>query len=114
MSKTEFRWVGKPIPRKDAYAKASGSVAYPSDISMPGMLFAGVLRSPLPHARIKGIDASKARALPGVAAVLTHEDVPGKNRYGAFIRDRPVLCDDKVRYVGDPVALRGRSDCRGR
>ena len=105
MSKTEFRWVGKPVPRKDAYAKASGSVTYPSDISMPGMLFAGVLRSGLPHARIKRIDASKARALPGVAAVLTHEDVPGKNRYGSFIRDRPVLCDDKVRYVGDPVAL---------
>ena len=105
MSKTEFRWVGKPVPRKDAYAKASGSVAYPSDISMPGMLFAGVLRSKLPHARIKRIDVSKARALPGVAAVLTHEDVPGKNRYGSFIRDRPVLCDDKVRYVGDPVVL---------
>jgi len=105
MSKTEFRWVGKPIPRRDAYEKASGSTAYPSDVSMPGMLFAGVLRSQLPHARIKRIDASKARALPGVAAVLTHEDIPGKNRYGAFIRDRPVLCDDKVRYVGDPVAL---------
>jgi len=105
VSKPEFRWVGKPIPRKDAYAKASGSIAYPSDISMPGMLFSGVLRSPLPHARIKRIDASTARALPRVAAVLTHEDVPGKNRYGAFIRDRPVLCDDKVRCVGDPVAL---------
>ena len=105
MSRTEFRWVGKPIPRKDAYAKASGSTEYPSDISMPGMLFAGVLRSPLPHARIKRIDVSEAAALPGVAAVLTHEDVPGKNRYGAFIRDRPVLCDDEVRYVGDPVAL---------
>jgi xanthine dehydrogenase D subunit len=105
LSKTEFRWVGKPIPRRDAFGKASGATQYPSDISLPGMLFAGVLRSKHPHALIKRIDVSKARALPGVAAVLTHEDVPGKNRYGAFIRDRPVLCDDKVRYVGDPVAL---------
>jgi len=105
MSGTELKWVGKPIPRKDAHGKASGSVAFPTDMSIPGMLFAGVLRSPHPHALIKEIDPSKARALPGVAAVLTHEDIPGKNRYGAFIRDRPVLCDDKVRYVGDPVAL---------
>ena len=105
MKGTELKWVGKPIPRQDAYGKASGSVAYPTDMSIPGMLFAGVLRSPHPHALIKGIDSTKARALPGVAAVLTHEDIPGKNRYGAFIRDRPVLCDDRVRYVGDPVAL---------
>jgi CO/xanthine dehydrogenase Mo-binding subunit len=105
VSRKEFRWVGKPIPRKDAFDKASGATSYPSDASFPGMLFAGVLRSNHPHALIKRIDTSKARALPGVVAVLTHEDVPGKNRYGTFIRDRPVLCDDKVRYVGDPVAL---------
>lgn len=74
---------------------------------LPGMLWAGTLRSKFPHALIKRIDTSKARALDGVEAVLTWEDVPrtSNNRYGLYFHDRPVLCDDKVRYIGDPVAL---------
>ncbi|MDV3278164.1 MAG: xanthine dehydrogenase family protein molybdopterin-binding subunit [Nitrososphaerales archaeon] len=105
MSKEEFKWVGKPVPRRDAHEKASGATKYASDMSLPGMLWAGVLRSKHPHALIKRIDTSKAKALAGVAAVLTHEDVPGSNRYGVFLRDRPVLCDGEVRYEGDAVAL---------
>jgi CO/xanthine dehydrogenase Mo-binding subunit len=105
MKSSEYKWVGKPIPRKDAYEKASGVTKYASDISMPNMLWAGVFRSRYAHALIRYIDTSKAKALPGVAAVLTHEDVPGTNRYGLFVRDRPVLCDREVRYVGDPIAL---------
>jgi CO/xanthine dehydrogenase Mo-binding subunit len=105
VSEAEFKWVGKRILRRDAFDKARGAINYPTDISLPGMLYAGVLRSKHPHAVITHIETSKALALPGVAAVLTHEDVPGKNRHGPFIRDRPVLCDDKVRYVGDPVAV---------
>lgn len=105
MTKSEFKWVGKPIPRRDAYEKASGATKYASDMSMPGMLWAGLLRSRHPHALIKKIDTSKAKVLAGVAAVLTHEDVPGENKHGVFVRDRPVLCGDRVRYVGDPVAL---------
>jgi xanthine dehydrogenase D subunit len=105
MKNREYKWVGRPIPRKDAYEKASGATKYASDISMPGMLWAGVLRSKHSHALIRNIDTSKAKALPGVKAVLTHEDVPGTNRYGLFVRDRPVLCEKDVRYVGDPIAL---------
>jgi CO/xanthine dehydrogenase Mo-binding subunit len=97
--------VGRPVLRKDAYEKASGATKYATDLSLPGMLWAGLYRSRLPHAQIKKIDVTRARDLPGVVAVLTHEDVPGGNRYGSFVRDRPVLCDTKVRYVGDPVAL---------
>jgi xanthine dehydrogenase D subunit len=105
LSEESFKWVGKRVPRIDAYEKASGSTKYASDITLPGMLWAGVLRAKHPHALIKRIDSTKARSLAGVEAVLTHEDVPGKNRYGTFVRDRPVLCDDRVRYVGDSVAL---------
>ena len=105
MKNREYKWIGKPIPRKDAYEKASGATKYASDISMPGMLWAGVFRSKHPHALIRSVDTSKAKALPGVVAVMTHEDVPGTNRYGLFVRDRPVLCDREARYVGDPIAL---------
>jgi xanthine dehydrogenase D subunit len=105
MSSENLRWVGRRIPRTDAYEKATGAAKYASDISLPGMLWAGVLRSQHAHALIKKIDTTRAKALDGVEAVLTYEDVPGKNRYGPFRRDRRVLCDDKVRYIGDPVAL---------
>ena len=68
-------------------------------------LHAKVLRSPYPHALIKKIDTSKAEALPGVAAVVTAKDIPGRNGWGAIVPDQPVVCGDKVRYVGDAVAL---------
>ena len=61
--------------------------------------------SPYPHAFIKKIDTEKAKALPGVVAVLTAKDVPGRNGFGAIIPDQPVLCGDKVRYIGDGVAM---------
>jgi xanthine dehydrogenase molybdenum-binding subunit len=69
------------------------------------MLFGATLRAGYPHARILSIDTGKAKALPGVHAVLTHEDVPGRNRHGLVYLDWPVLCDDKVRYLGDAVAI---------
>lgn len=99
--------MGKPVPRKDALEKASGATKYASDMFLPKMLWAGVLRAKFPHARIRRIDTSKAKALGGIEAILTHEDVPrsGNNRYGLYVHDRPVLCDDKVRYIGDPVAV---------
>jgi xanthine dehydrogenase D subunit len=107
MVNREFKWIGRPIPRRDAYEKATGATKFASDFFLPGMLWAGVLRSEYPHALIKRIDTSKAKALAGVEAVLTHEDVPmaNNNRYGTLLRDRPVLCDDKVRYIGDPLAI---------
>jgi CO/xanthine dehydrogenase Mo-binding subunit len=90
--------------------KVKGVLKFFSDIQMPEMLYGKVLRSPYPHAKIRKIDTSKAERLSGVVAVLTHKDVPGLNGYGIFVQDAPVLCWDKVRYVGDPVALVAATD----
>jgi CO/xanthine dehydrogenase Mo-binding subunit len=92
-------------PRPDSLDKVTGAAQFVSDIDVPGMLHARVLRSPHPHARIRSIDASAALAIPGVVAVLTGSDITDLNyRWGLFLRDRPVIAVDKVRYVGDPVA----------
>lgn len=99
------RVVGRPLPRTDAVAKVTGAAVYADDLSFPGMLYGAVLRAGVPHARIRGIDITAARALPGVHAVLTAADIPGENRHGLVHRDWPVLCAEKVRYVGDAVAL---------
>jgi CO/xanthine dehydrogenase Mo-binding subunit len=98
-------------PRADAPAKVTGTARYTADVRLPGMLHAKVLRSPHAHARLLSIDSSRARALPGVHAVLTRDDldgvVPG---YGYFIKDQPVVAVDKVRYVGDVVAAVAAED----
>ncbi|MCI0495384.1 xanthine dehydrogenase family protein molybdopterin-binding subunit [candidate division KSB1 bacterium] len=91
--------VGKPIPRLDGYDKVSGTAQYTFDISLPNMAFARTLRSPLPHAKIKKIDLSKAKKLPGVLAIMMHENAPQISWYaGSF------LFDPHVRYQGDEVA----------
>jgi xanthine dehydrogenase molybdenum-binding subunit len=100
-----LRVVGKPLPRPDAVAKVTGAARFTDDYAWPGMLHARTLRAGVPHARITRIDASRARALPGVAAVLTHADVPGQKNHGLVHNDWPVLCGDTVRYVGDAVAI---------
>ena len=97
--------VGRPLPRPDAVAKVTGAAKYTDDYTFPNMLHACTLRANIPHARIVRIDVSKAEALPGVAAVLTHKDVPGAKNHGLVYTDWPVLCYDKVRYVGDAVAI---------
>ncbi|MGZ8694680.1 MAG: xanthine dehydrogenase family protein molybdopterin-binding subunit, partial [Gaiellaceae bacterium] len=91
--------------RVDAVPKTTGEFAYSSDLNAAGMLWGRTVRSPHAHARITGIDRSRALTMPGVHAVLTHADVPGKNRYGLEFRDQPVLADERVRYEGEPVAL---------
>ena len=96
----ELAIVGKPKPRLDARDKVTGKLKYIADTDYSNTLHAKVLRSPYPHARIKRIDISKAKALPGVVAVLTAKDVPGRNGFGAIVPDQPVLCGDKVRFVG--------------
>ena len=97
--------VGADLPRTDAAAKVTGAARYTVDVDLPGMLHAKVLRSPHAHARVASIDASKARAAPGVHAVLTRDDLAGLNpTYGYFIKDQPIVAIDKVRYVGDTVA----------
>lgn len=100
---TDFKVVGQSIPRVDALDKVTGALKYTSDISLPGMLHARVLRSPHAHARILGIDLSAAESLPGVRAVITGEDSP-EEKLGEYIKDRDVLARDLVRFRGEPVA----------
>jgi xanthine dehydrogenase D subunit len=97
--------VGDSPRRPDGTLKVRGEFAFSSDLWMDGMLWGQTLRSPHPHARIRGIETARALAVPGVFAVLTHEDVPGTNAYGLERRDQPVLASDRVRYQGEPVAL---------
>jgi len=97
--------VGDSTPRVDGVPKVTGEFAYSSDLQAAGMLWGHTLRSPHAHARIISIDISEAVGMPGVHAVLTHEDVPGEKRYGLEFPDQPVLAYERVRYFGEPVAL---------
>ena len=97
--------VGELVPRLDAPPKVKGEFAYASDLVVPGMLWGHTLRSPHPHARIVSVDISEALSLPGVHAVLTHDDVPWQKTYGLEFADQPVLAIDRVLYHGEPVAL---------
>jgi CO/xanthine dehydrogenase Mo-binding subunit len=103
--KIEARYVGRAVPRSDALEKAIGATRYMSDLTFANMLWGRVLRAKYPHALIRSIDASAAEHHPGVVCVLTHKHVMGHNGYGIAVPDHPVLCWEKVRYVGDAVAL---------
>ncbi|MFH1059694.1 MAG: xanthine dehydrogenase family protein molybdopterin-binding subunit [Pseudomonadota bacterium] len=96
---------GRSINRLDDRGKVTGKLKYGADYPQEGFLHGKVLRSPHPHALIKAIHIDKAKRLPGVAAVLTAADVPGRNTFGAAMPDQPVICPDKVRFIGDGVAL---------
>ena len=91
--------------RADGVPKVTGEFAYSSDLHAAGMLWGRTVRSPHPHARVVSIDVSGALTLPGVHAVLTHEDVPGRKTYGLEFPDQPVLAIDRVRYFGEAVAI---------
>jgi len=97
--------IGKPMPNLQARDKITGEARFTDDYRFAGMLYARTKRANIPHARILSIDTSAARDLAGVHAVLTHEDIPGRNLHGVFITDWPVLCADKVRYAGDAIAI---------
>jgi 4-hydroxybenzoyl-CoA reductase alpha subunit len=96
--------VGKPFRKVDARAKCVGQTKFADDIVLPRMLFCKILRSLVPHALIKKIDATKALALPGVFAVITGKDLPIPYGILPVSQDEHALCIDKVRFVGDPVA----------
>ena len=104
-TQTESGRIGDSPLRPDGTPKVTGEFAYSSDLWMDRMLWGVTLRSPHPRARIRSVDITPALKLPGVAAVLTHEDVPGRKTYGLEIADQPVLAIDQVRYTGEPVAV---------
>jgi xanthine dehydrogenase D subunit len=97
--------IGSNPLRPDGTLKVTGEFAYSSDLWMDDMLWGVTLRSPHPFARIRAIDISEALATAGVFAVLTADDVPGKNVYGLELSDQPVLAKDQVRYQGEAIAL---------
>jgi xanthine dehydrogenase D subunit len=97
--------IGDSPARPDGTLKVTGEFAYSSDLWMDDMLWGVTLRSRHPRARIRGVDVTAALRVPGVYAVLTHEDVPGEKFYGLDRRDQPVLAVEQVRYEGEPVVL---------
>jgi CO/xanthine dehydrogenase Mo-binding subunit len=108
-----FKWVGTRPVRPDGVPKVTGTAQYGSDMAMPGMLTGRILRSPHAHARIRGIDASKAAALPGVKAIITAQDFPeqkfeyvGPERVAQnfWHMTRNIMAREKVLYEGHAVA----------
>ena len=90
--------------RPDGVSKVTGELKYLTDLTFQNMQYGKILRSAYPHAKILSINTEEAENLPGVEAVITYKDVPGMNRFGIVIPDQPVLCDERVRYVGDAIA----------
>src|SRR3954469_19662708 len=105
--------VGRSIPRREGREKVTGRAEYIHHLRLPGMLYGKIFRSTVAHGRIKSLDVSEARALPGVHRVVTAEDVRKlipSPYYGPAFHDQPVLAIDKVHYVGEPVAVVLASD----
>jgi CO/xanthine dehydrogenase Mo-binding subunit len=98
----QFRYIGKPAPRKDAREIVTGTAEYIDDISLPNMLYGKALRCPHPHARIARIDTRQAQAVPGVRAVLTYANVPA---WKTGMPKQAGVLDQHLRFVGDAVAL---------
>ena len=106
----EDSYIGANVRRLDAPSKVSGRLKYAADMKMPDMLQMQVLRSPHAHARIVSIDTSEAEAMDGVACVITADDVPGKDGFGVFVHDQPIMARGKVRHVGEAVAAVAAED----
>ena len=111
MNKHEFTVIGRPLPKIDAWAKVVGETRYADDLVMARMAHGKLLRSTHPHALIKLIDTSRARALPGVYAVITGADLP-RVKFGILpvSQDEEALCNERVRMVGDAVAAVAAQD----
>jgi len=112
-----LKTVGHATPRIDALERVTGKATFTNDVRLPGMLYARILRSPHPHARIRSIDLSKASALPGVRTILTNENckvvfgaggISGGQQYNDDVKKitkhRRYVFNNPVRFVGDPVA----------
>jgi 4-hydroxybenzoyl-CoA reductase subunit alpha len=105
-----FAVIGQPLPKVDAAGKVTGQTRYADDLRLPRMLIGKQLRSVHPHAAIRGIDVSRARALPGVHAVLTGADLPVTYGILPVSQDETALATDEVRYAGQPVAAVAATD----
>ena len=103
-ARSDFNVIGRARRRVDGRAKVTGRTIFADDLVLPRMLHCKLLRSPLPHARINSIDTSRARAANGVHLVLTGKDVPIEFGILPVSQDEEALCNEKVRFVGDPVA----------
>ena len=106
----ELSIVGKPLIKPDAFSKVSGQTKFADDLALPRMIYGRLLRSPHPHARILQVDIARARAHPGVLAVLTGDDLPIKFGILPVSQDEEALAREKVRYVGDPIAAVAATD----
>src|SRR2546422_9848578 len=95
--------VGRAVTPQDASLKVTGTAVYTYDCSIPGTLHAKLVTSTMPHARITRIDTTASKAVPGVVAVLTGQDMPF--RVGMYAGDRDLLAGEKVRWAGHPVAV---------
>jgi CO/xanthine dehydrogenase Mo-binding subunit len=97
--------IGRPVLKFDAWDKVTGKVLYAGDHQPDNALHLAVARSKVAHAELKGLDIGAAKAAPGVVGVWTAADLPGEVMLGPRLHDEPALCVDKVRRVGDPLAL---------
>ena len=99
-----FKHVNKGVQRVDAYEKVTGKAKFGADMEFANMLYAKVLRTEYPHAKILEIDTSEAEKMPGVKGVFTAKDIPN-NLFGVIVQDQQVLAEDKVVLAGDGVAV---------
>ena len=98
-------YIGNEIDRVDALDKVLGRPLYAGDINIPGALFGCVVRSARSHALIRGIDTRAAMAFPGIAKILSCNDIPGENIFGIIKKDQSYLAQDRVRYIGEPILI---------
>src|SRR5262245_46652234 len=109
----ETAQVGRAVPRLESWLKVTGRAEYVHNLRLPGMLYGKIFRSTVPHGRIKSIDVSAAQAVGGVYRIVTSKEireVMPEPFYGPAFHDQPILAVDKVRYVGEPVAVVLASD----
>ena len=97
--------IGKSLTDTDGVAKVTGSLPFADDLYLENMLYGKIVWSEYPHAEILAVETETAKAAAGVAAVLTAKDIPGLNAMGSLKADKPVLCGDRVRFLGDMVAV---------
>jgi len=100
-----MKQVGVEIPKVDALEKVLGEARYGADLHSKDPLYLKVVRSTKNHAKIVRIEMDGALGVPGVERIFTSKDIPGKNMIGTISKDQPILASDRVRYIGDPIAL---------